>query len=54
MGEEESYGLQGDAETDFDGEEGVGGGLGEDEEGIGEVELFVDGGGGIYADAVVC
>jgi len=51
--EEERDGLQGDAETDFDGEEGVGGGLAEDLEGVAKVERLVYNRGGINLDAVI-
>jgi len=53
LGEEEVDALEGDAETDFDGEEGVCGGLFEDGEGVVEVEFFVDDGGGVDLNAVV-
>lgn len=53
MGEEEIYALEGDAETDFYSEEGVGGGLFEDGEGVVEVKFFVYDGGGVDLDAVV-
>lgn len=53
MRQEEGNGLQGDAETDFDAEEGVGGGHFEDLEGVAEIEGFVYSGGAVDLDAGV-
>jgi hypothetical protein len=52
--EEKRDGLEWDAEADFDEEEAVGGGVGEDLEGVAQVEGLVYGGGTVDLDAFEC
>lgn len=52
LGQEERDGLDGHAEADFDEQEAVGPGVGEDLEGLAEVELFGDVGRGVDLNTV--